>query len=144
MKAISIRQPYAFAIVMGFKPVENRDWPTRVRGGVLIHAGKKEEKDDVEGVLRRIAHQTGTPLAVIEKGYASHRTLGAIVGAATITDCVTSMDSDWFYGPHGFVMADAKWCAPVPCKGALGFFDVPLDVICDVHCPPYVQLSMSH
>jgi len=26
MKALSVRQPYAFAIVHGFKPVENRDW----------------------------------------------------------------------------------------------------------------------
>jgi hypothetical protein len=144
MKALSIRQPYAFAIVMGFKPVENRDWPTRYRGGVLIHAGKKEETDDVEGVLRQIAHETGVALPVIQKGYTSHRSLGTIVGAATLTDCVTAMASEWFYGPYGFVMKDAKWCAPVACKGALSFFEVPLDVICDIHCPPCVELSMSH
>lgn len=142
MKALSIRQPYAFAITMGFKPVENRDWPTRYRGAVLIHAGKKEETDDVELVLRQIADQTNSALSTLERGYNSHRFLGGIVGAATISDCVTAMNNSWFFGPYGFVMTEAKWCAPVPCKGALGFFDVPLDVLCDIHCPPYAEVAM--
>ena len=49
---LSIRQPYAWLIVNGFKPVENRTWPTRFRGRILIHAGvtypKGEYADDAE------------------------------------------------------------------------------------------------
>lgn len=40
MKAISIQQPWAWAIFNG-KPVENRKWSTAYRGPLLIHAGKK-------------------------------------------------------------------------------------------------------
>lgn len=40
MKALSIRQPWAWWIVNGPKRVENRTWATKYRGPVLIHAGK--------------------------------------------------------------------------------------------------------
>ena len=37
--ALSIRQPWAWLIVNGYKDIENRDWPTVFRGRMLIHAG---------------------------------------------------------------------------------------------------------
>jgi len=40
MKIISIRQPWAALIVSGIKDVENRTWPTRYRGQLLIHASR--------------------------------------------------------------------------------------------------------
>lgn len=141
-KALSIQQPYAFAVTMGFKPVENRDWkPTnpglKFRGPVLIHAGLREIRQDVDGVLRRIADQTGESYAVIAGGYKSHCWLGAIVGAVTIDDCVTQHDSPWFNGPYAFVMSNPKWSNRVDCKGALGFFTVPDEVLAKLHVPPY-------
>jgi hypothetical protein len=39
-RAISIRLPWAWLIVNGFKDVENRSWRTRHRGTILIHASK--------------------------------------------------------------------------------------------------------
>ena len=39
MKCITVRQPWAWAIFHG-KDVENRDWPTRVRGRVAVHAAR--------------------------------------------------------------------------------------------------------
>ena len=39
MKAISIHQPYAWAIVSGVKRFENRSWATAHRGRVAVHAG---------------------------------------------------------------------------------------------------------
>lgn len=129
MKALSIRQPWAFAIVFGFKPVENRTWRTAFRGPVLIHAGAKEERDDVDFVLSEIAAQTGADPRTIADGYRQHRDLGCIVGAATVTDCVTRLDSRWFCGPYGFVLDRPMWGPAIPCRGALGFFDVPPDVV---------------
>ena len=38
--ALSIRQPWAWLIVNGFKDIENRDWPTNFRGRLLVHAGQ--------------------------------------------------------------------------------------------------------
>lgn len=122
MKALSIRQPYAWLIVNGFKDVENRTWHTGYRGPVLIHAGKtypkRDHADDYESWAKR--------------GYPADRDsmLGGIVGIATITGCVTSSASKWWIGPVGFTLSDARPLpALIPCKGELGFFDVPADVL---------------
>lgn len=40
MKAISIQQPWAWAILHAGKDVENRTWRTTYRGPVAIHASK--------------------------------------------------------------------------------------------------------
>src|SRR3972149_7840037 len=40
LKCLSLRQPWAWAVVDGGKNIENRTWNTRVRGPILIHAAK--------------------------------------------------------------------------------------------------------
>ena len=39
VRAITIRQPYAWAIVKKGKRIENRTWSTKSRGDLFIHAG---------------------------------------------------------------------------------------------------------
>ncbi|MEU0468957.1 ASCH domain-containing protein [Amycolatopsis sp. NPDC006131] len=41
MKAITVRQPWAWAIAKGYKPIENRTWSTDHRGLIAIHAAAK-------------------------------------------------------------------------------------------------------
>jgi hypothetical protein len=48
MKALSIRQPWAWLILHAGKDIENRDWPTRFRGRFLIHAAKGMTRDEYE------------------------------------------------------------------------------------------------
>ncbi len=38
--ALSIRQPWAWLIINGYKDIENRSWPTNYRGTFFIHASK--------------------------------------------------------------------------------------------------------
>lgn len=38
MKAITVRQPWAWAIIHAGKDIENRSWKTKTRGRVAIHA----------------------------------------------------------------------------------------------------------
>jgi ASCH domain len=45
MKALSVRQPWAWLIIAGHKDVENRSWTTTYRGPLLIHAARRP--DDV-------------------------------------------------------------------------------------------------
>lgn len=110
IKALSIKQPYPHHIFHDGKDVENRDWPTRGRGWFIIHAGvstsELDRKDAVEMALPR----------------------GGVVGVARIVDCVTDMDSSWFFGRYGFVLRDAMPLPLIPCRGALGFFALPPDV----------------
>jgi|ERR1039458_8111645 hypothetical protein len=51
LKAISIRQPWAWLIVNGYKDVENRIWAANVRGRVLIHAGASKSDTNPEALV---------------------------------------------------------------------------------------------
>ncbi len=120
MKALSIRQPWAWLIVNGHKNIENRTWelpPGLVGQRVLVHAGKVfSPTSDVPGWERFDEAYWPSPTAV----------LSAIIGEVTITGCVTESDSPWFEGPFGFTLADpVVYKTPVPCKGRLGFFTPP-------------------
>lgn len=41
IKALTVHQPWAWLIMHGGKTIENRTWPTRHRGPLLIHASAK-------------------------------------------------------------------------------------------------------
>lgn len=45
MKAITIRQPWAWCILEAGKNIENRSWNTNYRGRFLIHTSKKVDKE---------------------------------------------------------------------------------------------------
>lgn len=102
VKALSIRQPWPDHIFNGGKDVENRKWSTNYRGWFIIHAG--------------IAFDGAVPAALADLPR------GGIVGMARIVDCVEDMDSNWFFGPYGFVLEDAFQVDLIPCAGRLSFF----------------------
>lgn len=114
MKALSIQQPWAYAILHSGKDIENRDWPTRLRGRVLIHAGKKIDKESIE-ILEYEYSVLITPDMLVT---------GGIIGSVEIMDCVTSSKSKWFFGKYGFVLRKPIVLQFMPCRGQLGFFDV--------------------
>lgn len=129
MKALSIRQPWAWLIVNGYKDIENRSWPTRFRGPVLIHASKGMTREEYEDVADLLAWQSGIRKMGIQLPAFEELERGGIVGIATITECSAQAESPWFFGPYGFHLRDAKTLPFVPFKGALGFFDVPDDLV---------------
>lgn len=120
MKALSIRQPWAWLILNAGKDIENRSWPTRYRGRVLVHAGKQF---DLDGYLWVMANtEIGLDMPSIYSFETAGDFLGGIVGAVEIVDCVQASTSPWFNGPHGFVLANPQPLPFQPCRGALGFF----------------------
>lgn len=106
IKALSIKQPYPHHIFHDGKDVENRDWPTKGRGWFIVHAGVSKSELDKDD----------------ERQMAMPR--GGVVGMARIVDCVTEMESRWFYGRYGFVLRDAFPLPLIPCRGQLGFFNL--------------------
>jgi len=61
-----------------------------------------------------------------------HASRGCIIGSVEIVDCVKSYPSAFFVGEYGFVLRNAVPLeVPIPIKGALGFFDVPIGLIGD-------------
>lgn len=126
MLALSIRQPWAWLILNAGKDIENRNWSTRVRGRVLVHAAKGVTEGEYEyGVDAAIAY--GCNLRQMPAWKAIER--GGIVGSVEIVDCVSDSDSPWFVGRYGFVLRDPKPLPFTPLKGRLGFFDVPAEQV---------------
>lgn len=135
MKALSVRQPWAWLIVNGYKDIENRTWPTKYRGRVLIHASKGMTAQEYEDAMDFILHVNGIQAIHRMPGLKEFER-GGIVGVATVSDCVPSArrTSRWHIdGAFGFRLDDAKPLPFVACKGALGFFDIPRDAADALH-----------
>ncbi|MFJ3699571.1 hypothetical protein ACIPW9_36520 [Streptomyces sp. NPDC090052] len=123
VRALTIRQPWAGAIVHQTKRVENRTWklPTAHHGTrILIHAAAQLDKN--------------------AKIYGPHfGVYGAIIGIATITSYHWS-DDGTCCGPWGFENA-YHWTLtnvialpePIPAKGRLGFWTPSDDVLTAVN-----------
>lgn len=128
MIALSIRQPWAWLIVNGFKDIENRTWKfePKFRGKLLIHASASMTRDEYEDCLNT-CHEIskiqpfpyGTKLPAFED-----LQRGGIVGIANLTEVVRKSESPWFFGTLGFVLKDPSPLPFMACKGQLGFFDV--------------------
>lgn len=73
MKVLTIRQPWATLIMLGYKRFEFRGWPTKYRGELLIHAGKTVDKEASER---------------LEKYFPSELPLGKILGKVNLVDCI--------------------------------------------------------
>lgn len=122
--ALTISQPYASMIATGEKWVENRTWPTRYAGQLLIHAGKGtqfltkfEQRNYDCGCIVAVArigaciglhdvycYETATALAEI--GIAVEELLGHI----------------HTHGPWCWILQDVEECIPYPCRGAMGLW----------------------
>jgi len=114
IKALSIRQPWAWAIFHG-KDVENRQWWTSIRGPIAIHAPMVIDKEDIAYIKKNFGLMVPTDLPT-----------GGIVGTANIIDCVRRYPSRWFLGKFGLVMRDQKEIPFIPMRGKLGFFEVDI------------------
>lgn len=113
VKVISIRQPWASLIVGGVKDVENRTWPTRYRGPVLIHASQRADQVTFEEIGRRFGFRPPSELPL-------ELPLGGVVGITEIVDCVRPHASKWYApGHYAFVLTNARPLPFVRWKGAL-------------------------
>lgn len=138
--AITVRQPWAWAIAAGHKPVENRSWTTSHRGPLAIHAGKTLDP----AAERFISARLDPDLPLPPKWWLQPGTLpaGAIVALADLTGfCARRMGGARECACGSWAMAGAvHWrlarvrplAEPVPCRGAQGLWTVPADVALQV------------
>jgi hypothetical protein len=139
MKALSISQPWAWAILHAGKRIENRDWkpPKWIIGQTIaIHAAKSWDENAAEFIDKASGEILVVPeLAKLCPPYRKDHIAGAIVGTCKIHSVIENaedaplLQEGWFMGDYGWVLHDVKLLEhPVPCRGALGFWDVPPDV----------------
>lgn len=127
MRALSIRQPWAWAILRAGKRVENRvwTWAPMWRETFLIHASKGCTVDEFDDAIETIVDITGSiacpPLKDMPRG--------AIVGRARLVGAhINAARGTAWAVPDALhlLLADVdRLLTPIPFKGALGFFDVP-------------------
>lgn len=119
MKTLSIRQPWAWAIIHTGKDVENRTWKTKLRGDFLVHASKKFDNEGYKWIKNN-AKKLGLSNIPEKKQFE----LGGIIGKVKLVDCVENSNSHWFFGPIGFKLENPSPISFIPLKGKLSFFEV--------------------
>jgi hypothetical protein len=131
MRAISLRQPWAWAIFHAEprKDVENRNWRTDYRGPLVIHAAKGMTREEYQAFWEfygfvRLASGAADTLLNLPAPEGLVR--GALVGVVELIDCVRSHHSPWFQGEYGFLLQNPRPLKePIGMIGALGLWDVP-------------------
>lgn len=121
VKIMTVKQPWATALISGGKDVENRTWETSYRGWMLVHAGKSID----EFVPARYG--------LGDKRAAMALPRGCVIGAVNITAVVRNRRSRW---------AEAgcwHWChepasavelgIPVPWRGVQGLTRAPVELL---------------
>jgi len=139
MRAVTVCQPYAELIAAGVKLVENRTWPTKYRGRLLIHAGRSRDWMStrvVDGV--EFCAHTQKPVDLLA--------FGAVIATVTLLDCLpieeirAGKHDDRFPWLNAHEHTEGPFCwifdkgvtrfeKPLQYRGKQGLFDInPLDL----------------
>ena len=118
IRVLSVRQPWAWAIVSGCKDIENRSWRTGYRGRIYIHAGLKRAPRDQLARFERLTARLGIAASCDD-------VRGAVIGYVELFDCTTRAVSPWYVrGNQAWHLRGAAALArPVPLVGRLGLFE---------------------
>ena len=126
MKALSIKQPWVYAIIREGKDIENRSWKTSYRGWLALHASGKPRRDAI--------FPRGVRFPDLDS-----LDYSAICGVARVVDVVTRSRSKWFWHPddgstnYGWVLGSATALkAPIRCDGALRLWEVPPRILREI------------
>ncbi len=127
MNVITICNPYPELILLGEKPIENREQRWNYRGELLIHAGKSRSWMG-DSDYKRFPNLSW----------------GAIVGRCDLVACL-DIDDAWpsqdahlkdnehANGRYCLVLEKVKrFAVPITARGALGLWHVPLDIESEV------------
>ena len=117
-RCLSIRQPWAWAIMSGGKDIENRTWQTDYRGPIAIHAGAAKT------VVNRFIDSGGPALSAMEFSY------GSLIGIVDLVDVVPLSQeletNPWAWGPYCWRVANPRpFREPIPAKGKLRLYTLP-------------------
>lgn len=121
VKILTVRQPWATALISGGKDVENRTWNTTYRGWLLVHAGKSVD----EFVPAR--YELG------DEWTAMALPRGCVIGAVKITAVVRGWRSRWaeagcWHWCHDPASA-VELTVPVPWLGTQGLTRAPIELL---------------
>lgn len=123
-RALTILQPWAWAIAEGIKTIENRSWPTKYRGSIYVHAGRKvhnSEFVDCAETMRLVGSQRDIPREDL-------LVYGALIAVVDLVGCSQFPDDPWS-NPMlwNWKLANPRPLPePIPMRGSLGLWKVKL------------------
>lgn len=119
MKALTVRQPWAWAILHAGKRIENRTRRTNFRGRFYIHAGLAAPNWPIMFDAAEARHGTGINPDWFE--------YGALIGTAELVDCVWSDRPVMPWGEpsawHWMLDNVKPLRKPIPARGQLGLWE---------------------
>jgi hypothetical protein len=155
-KALTLKQPWAWAITQLGKNIENRSWPTKYRGELYIHAGVGWDSEGPKWIAQKFG---------IEVPSHSELPSGVLVAKCHLTDCrhwtETSGEELPWSNESGFqwFLEDIEPIEPhLPLQGKLGIFsfsvspdnaskDSPAKALCqalNLKIEPYGLTTRQH
>jgi hypothetical protein len=114
VRALTLKQPWAWAAIQGYKDVENRSWTTSHRGLLLIHAGRRFDPDGFQ-FLWELGLHTALPMDL---------PLGRLIGSVHLEDVVTGSPSKWAARGawHWVLSKPREFRTPILCRGGQKLF----------------------
>jgi hypothetical protein len=146
MKALSLIQPYATLIMLGYKQYETRSWLTKHRGLLGIHAsaGKPAWAREVcktDPYIKSALDKHGLTFDTLPRGAMLgtcevKQVLTIIAAGPILLGCcqpsaLSAMEraaGDYTPGRYAWQLNNVQQLMPVPCKGALSLWEVPTEV----------------
>ena len=140
MKALTIRQPHAWAVARGLKTIENRPWSVTYRGPVMIHAGQVLGSALAFHEVTELAGRAGVEVPLLgQPGAPTETAFGAVIAVADLVrshrwvECRHRCDP-WAHPEKAHLrLANPRILAyPVPATGNTIMWNPSADLIAEV------------
>jgi hypothetical protein len=145
MKALSLLQPYATLIMLGYKRLETRSWQTKHRGNLAIHASAgtpawARDICETDPYIQRALAKHGLSFDALPRG--------AVLGTVGVRDMLPiNKELISHISPLEFACGDYSmpgrfaWdlfgavplAEPILCRGALSVWEVPTEVVAQIY-----------
>ena len=116
MKTLTVKNPWAGAIMLLGKDVENRTWRTTYHGRILIHTSRTQDTGAYSGAFGALFKDT----IFVEK-----LRFGYIIGSVELFDCVRNAESRWAEAGlwHWRMRDPILFEEPIAIQGSLGLWE---------------------
>ena len=133
MKALTLKPPWAFCITHLGKRIENRTWkpPQSLIGQrFAIHGGKPPTSNAAIGRLIDLVDEIEASTETHNNFFRDILPFSGIVATAVLEGWTSHIVDPWFDGSgYGWILKDVIVLPePIPCKGALGLWNVPEEI----------------
>ena len=123
MRAITLWRPWDQAILHGGKFVENRPWalwPKMIGQTILLHGGKRYDKEGALFMLDRKLYVPPSP-AASPTGIVGAFVVDRVINEGSFDD--PAFNSAWFFGPFGWVISKVMaFDEVIECRGKQGLW----------------------